>query len=61
MDDTRPPGTAGQCLIDDMNRQSRQKRHEGGVRLSEASARDFFELLKPRVMSLVVFTASSAW
>lgn len=28
-----------------------------GVRLSEASARDFFELLKPRVMSLVVFTA----
>ncbi|CAN7499267.1 heme o synthase [Pararhizobium sp. LjRoot235] len=30
---------------------------EGGVRLSEASARDFFELLKPRVMSLVVFTA----
>ncbi|MBP1842419.1 protoheme IX farnesyltransferase [Rhizobium petrolearium] len=30
---------------------------DGGVRLSEASARDFFELLKPRVMSLVVFTA----
>ncbi|MDQ0319439.1 protoheme IX farnesyltransferase [Pararhizobium capsulatum DSM 1112] len=30
---------------------------EGAVRLSEASARDFFELLKPRVMSLVVFTA----
>ncbi len=28
----------------------------GGVRLSEAGARDFFELLKPRVMSLVVFT-----
>lgn len=28
-----------------------------GIRLSEASARDFFELLKPRVMSLVVFTA----
>lgn len=27
------------------------------VRLSEAGARDFFELLKPRVMSLVVFTA----
>ena len=27
------------------------------IRLSEASARDFFELLKPRVMSLVVFTA----
>src|SRR5690348_1989369 len=25
--------------------------------LSEASARDYFELLKPRVMSLVVFTA----
>ena len=30
---------------------------DGGARLSEASARDFFELLKPRVMSLVVFTA----
>ncbi len=30
---------------------------EAVVRLSEASARDFFELLKPRVMSLVVFTA----
>ncbi len=30
---------------------------DGGVRLSEAGARDFFELLKPRVMSLVVFTA----
>ncbi|CDZ31387.1 Protoheme IX farnesyltransferase [Neorhizobium galegae bv. officinalis] len=30
---------------------------DGGSRLSEASARDFFELLKPRVMSLVVFTA----
>lgn len=28
-----------------------------GARLSEANARDFFELLKPRVMSLVVFTA----
>lgn len=27
-----------------------------GIRLSEAGARDFFELLKPRVMSLVVFT-----
>ena len=26
-------------------------------RMSEASARDYFELLKPRVMSLVVFTA----
>ena len=26
-------------------------------RMSEANARDFFELLKPRVMSLVVFTA----
>ncbi|MGO7932283.1 protoheme IX farnesyltransferase, partial [Rhizobium ruizarguesonis] len=25
--------------------------------LSEASARDYFELLQPRVMSLVVFTA----
>jgi protoheme IX farnesyltransferase len=30
---------------------------EGEFRLSEASARDYFELLKPRVMSLVVFTA----
>ena len=30
---------------------------EGGIRLSEANARDYFELLKPRVMSLVVFTA----
>ncbi|KQV43656.1 MULTISPECIES: heme o synthase [unclassified Rhizobium] len=30
---------------------------DGQPRLSEASARDFFELLKPRVMSLVVFTA----
>lgn len=30
---------------------------EGEMRLSEASARDYFELLKPRVMSLVVFTA----
>ncbi len=30
---------------------------EEGLRLSEANARDFFELLKPRVMSLVVFTA----
>ena len=29
----------------------------GEVYLSEASPRDFFELLKPRVMSLVVFTA----
>nr|WP_316652919.1 heme o synthase [uncultured Gellertiella sp.] len=28
-----------------------------GLSLSEAGARDFFELLKPRVMSLVVFTA----
>lgn len=27
------------------------------VRLSEASARDYFDLLKPRVMSLVIFTA----
>ncbi|TRL39376.1 heme o synthase [Rhizobium straminoryzae] len=32
-------------------------RAEEQVRLSEAGARDFFELLKPRVMSLVVFTA----
>ena len=30
---------------------------EGEIRLSEANARDYFELLKPRVMSLVVFTA----
>src|SRR5262249_18443957 len=30
---------------------------EGDMSLSEASARDYFELLKPRVMSLVVFTA----
>ncbi|MFD1745651.1 heme o synthase [Rhizobium helianthi] len=30
---------------------------EGEILLSEAGARDFFELLKPRVMSLVVFTA----
>ncbi len=30
---------------------------EGSIRLSEANARDYFELLKPRVMSLVVFTA----
>ena len=29
----------------------------GEYRLSEANARDYFELLKPRVMSLVVFTA----
>ena len=29
----------------------------GEFRLSEANARDYFELLKPRVMSLVVFTA----
>ncbi len=29
----------------------------GTIALSEASPRDFFELLKPRVMSLVVFTA----
>ncbi len=32
-------------------------RTDGEYRLSEASARDYFELLKPRVMSLVVFTA----
>ena len=30
---------------------------DGDFRLSEAGARDYFELLKPRVMSLVVFTA----
>lgn len=28
-----------------------------GLRLSEAGARDFWALLKPRVMSLVIFTA----
>jgi protoheme IX farnesyltransferase len=31
--------------------------NEGEMSLSEASVRDYFELLKPRVMSLVVFTA----
>ncbi len=31
--------------------------NDGDFRLSEAGARDYFELLKPRVMSLVVFTA----
>src|ERR1044072_7245488 len=30
---------------------------DGDFRLSEAGERDYFELLKPRVMSLVVFTA----
>src|SRR5438094_8590737 len=30
---------------------------EAGFRMSEATAGDFFALLKPRVMSLVVFTA----
>lgn len=30
---------------------------ESDFRMSEANARDYFELLKPRVMSLVVFTA----
>ncbi|TPI29201.1 protoheme IX farnesyltransferase [Mesorhizobium sp. B3-1-6] len=30
---------------------------EAGFRMSEATAADFFALLKPRVMSLVVFTA----
>ena len=30
---------------------------EFGIRMSEATAGDFFALLKPRVMSLVVFTA----
>jgi protoheme IX farnesyltransferase len=30
---------------------------KGEIGLSEAGARDYFELLKPRVMSLVVFTA----
>ncbi|MBB4007051.1 heme o synthase [Allorhizobium taibaishanense] len=31
--------------------------HDGEICLSEAGAKDFFALLKPRVMSLVVFTA----
>lgn len=31
--------------------------NDGDIRLSEASARDYWALLKPRVMSLVVFTA----
>lgn len=30
---------------------------EGGIRMSEAAAGDYIALLKPRVMSLVVFTA----
>lgn len=30
---------------------------DGTIRMSEASPRDYFELLKPRVMSLVIFTA----
>jgi heme o synthase len=34
-----------------------EKVHLDEVRISEASAGDFFALLKPRVMSLVVFTA----
>jgi len=34
-----------------------QHRLDGGVGLSEATASDYFALLKPRVMSLVVFTA----
>lgn len=37
------------------NHEALAKQAETG--LSEASARDYFELLKPRVMSLVVFTA----
>ena len=37
------------------NHEGLAKKGENG--LSEASARDYFELLKPRVMSLVVFTA----
>ncbi|MGG6896577.1 MULTISPECIES: heme o synthase [Rhizobium] len=37
------------------NHEALAKQAESG--LSEASARDYFELLKPRVMSLVVFTA----
>ncbi|MGF0537005.1 heme o synthase [Agrobacterium sp. ES01] len=32
---------------------------EGDIRMSEAGPRDYFELLKPSVMSLVVFTAFS--
>ncbi|WEX07828.1 heme o synthase [Chelativorans sp. AA-79] len=35
----------------------REHIHEDAVRLSEATAGDFIALLKPRVMSLVVFTA----
>ncbi|PWJ85424.1 protoheme IX farnesyltransferase [Pseudaminobacter salicylatoxidans] len=31
--------------------------NDGGIRMSEATAGDFIALLKPRVMSLVVFTA----
>ena len=34
-----------------------QHRLDGSVRLSEATASDYLALLKPRVMSLVVFTA----
>ena len=30
---------------------------DGAIRMSEATAGDYFALLKPRVMSLVVFTA----
>ena len=30
---------------------------DAGLRMSEATAGDYLELLKPRVMSLVVFTA----
>jgi heme o synthase len=34
-----------------------EENHLASVRISEANAGDFFALLKPRVMSLVVFTA----
>lgn len=36
---------------------AKHDRLDGVVALSEATASDYFELLKPRVMSLVVFTA----
>jgi heme O synthase-like polyprenyltransferase len=32
----------------------------GSVAIHDGDARDFFALLKPRVMSLVVFTAHSS-
>ena len=36
---------------------SRNRLNGTGVRISEATAGDFFALLKPRVMALAVFTA----